>query len=56
MHNNIIYKNKKTSLMAKTSASIVLAVLVVALFLNGYNAVRVERDIQPKKGKALQIS
>ncbi|XP_058785629.1 defensin-like protein 45 [Vicia villosa] len=36
--------------MAKTSASVVLAVLVVALFLNGYNAAEsVETDNQSKK-------
>ncbi|CAL5205624.1 unnamed protein product [Lathyrus oleraceus] len=42
--------------MAKTSASVVFVVLVVALFLNGYNAGEsVERDNQPEKGEDVAI-
>ncbi|CAI8600353.1 unnamed protein product [Vicia faba] len=38
--------------MAKTSASVILAVLVVTLFLKGCNAGNVERGYQPEKGEA----
>lgn len=47
-------EEEENSAMAKTSASVILPVLVIiSLFLNGYNAVSVEKGNETEKGEAI---